>query len=275
MIPDDLDSLRILVVDDEPTICETLQLYFQHLGVHNTDAANDGKTALEYLSSQSYDYVFLDIMLPGMTGIDVLKTLQSWQKLINVIIMTGYPSMEIAIDAMHNGASDFLVKPFGFQDIKLTLNRIQRLHKLMKRNWELHQELEKKKEVEELNRQLEKRIKHQALLYGIIDSLSKISRSEDLYQFMVRKAAESCGASKACFLFYDSSNPSLLVLAQQGLEDVRPGTQATVIPDQAGGFALDSSFLHSYFGSGNGTGMSLDRGNEPVRHDRRPVQDPP
>jgi len=259
MISDELDSLRILVVDDEPTICETLQLYFQHLGVHNTDSAHDGKRALEYLGNQSYDYVFLDIMLPGMTGLEVLKTLQSWQKLVNVIIMTGYPSMEIAIDAMHNGASDFLVKPFGFQDIKLTLNRIQRLHSLMKKNWELHQELEKKKEVEELNRQLERRIKHQTLLYGIIDSISKINRSDDLYQFMVRKAAESCNASKACFLFYDSSNPTLLVLAQEGLDGLRPGTQARVLSDGNGGFALDTAFLHSHFGTSNGTGMPLDR----------------
>ncbi len=256
---DGLDSLRILVVDDEPTICETLQLYFQHLGVQNTDAAHDGKSALEYLSTQSYDYVFLDIMLPGITGLEVLKTLQQWQKLINVIIMTGYPSMEIAIDAMHSGASDFLIKPFGFQDIKLTLSRIQRLHSLMKRNWELQQELEKKKEVEELNRQLERRIKHQALLYGIIDSLSKINRSDDLYQFMVRKAVESCNASKACFLFYDPSSPSLLVLAQHGLNGLSAGTRADIIAEPDGDPTLDTGFLHSHFGSSNGRGISLDR----------------
>ncbi len=254
-----IDSLSILVVDDEPTICETLQLYFQHLGVENADAAHDGRTALEMLETRHYDYVFLDIMLPGMTGMDVLKTLQGWQRVVNVIIMTGYPSMEIAIEAMHHGASDFLVKPFGFQDIKLTLNRIQQLHSLMKRNWELHQELEKKKEVEELNRRLEKHIKLQALLYGIIDSLSKINRSEDLYQFLVQKAAESCSASKSCFLFYDDSSPILLVLAQEGLNGLEPGTQAGLVPDEQGRLTLDTGFLHRHFGSSNGKGVLLDQ----------------
>lgn len=256
---DEMESLSILVVDDEPTICETLQLYFQHLGVEDADSANDGRSALDKLERRHYDYVFLDIMLPGMTGMDVLKTLQGWQKLVNVIIMTGYPSMEIAIDAMHNGASDFLVKPFGFQDIKLTLNRIQRLHSLMKRNWELHQELEKKKEVEELNRQLEKRIKHQTLLYSIIDSLSKINRSEDLYQFLVQKAAESCGASKSCFLFYDDASPLLLVLAQQGMNGLSPGSQADLVSGEDGRHTLDSRFLHRHFGTSNGKGVALDR----------------
>ncbi len=255
----DITSLNILVVDDEPTICETLQLYFQHLGVEIADAAHDGRAALELLKERHYDYVFLDIMLPGMTGIDVLKTLQDWQKVLNVIIMTGYPSMEIAINAMHHGASDFLVKPFGFQDIKIVLERLQRLHRLMQRNWELHEELEKKKEVEELNLQLQKHIKRQALLYNIIDSLSKINRSEDLYQFLVQKAAESCGASKACFLFYDDSSSLLLVLAQQGIDSLGPGTRAGLTADGNGNLSLDTEFLYRHFGTSNGKGVPLDR----------------
>ncbi|MFO7784307.1 MAG: HD domain-containing phosphohydrolase [Thermodesulfobacteriota bacterium] len=256
---DELNSLKILVVDDEPNICETLQLYFQHLGVEYADTAENGRSALEYLETRTYDYVFLDIMLPDMTGLEVLKALQGLQKLVNVIIMTGYPSMEVAIDAMHNGASDFLVKPFGFQDIKLTLSRIQRLHTLMKRNWELHQELEKKKEVEALNQELEKRIKHQALLYGIIDSLSKINRSDDLYQFLVDKALESCDAAKACFLFYDESNPMFLVLAQRGMNGLRPGTPAVAVSGDDGRPGLDAAFLKPYFGTPNGRGVTLDR----------------
>jgi len=256
---DGLEELKILVVDDEPTICETLQLYFEHLGVHGADTAHDGQSALDLLETRSYDYVFLDIMLPGISGIDILKTLQGWQKLVNVIIMTGYPSMEITLDAMHNGASDFLVKPFGFQDIKIVLNRIQRLHGLMQKNWELHQELEKKKEVEELNRQLEKRIKHQALLYNIIDSLAKINRSEDLYQFLTHKAAESSTAEKSCFLFYDEPNSQLMVLAQQGLAGMEPGSLVELVSDDDGQYVLSAEFLHQHFGSSNGHRIALDR----------------
>ncbi|MFP3927523.1 MAG: response regulator [Desulfobacteraceae bacterium] len=142
---EEINDLRVLVVDDEEIICDTLKVYFRHLGVARADAVNDGRSALEVLEEQSYDYMFLDLMLPGMSGMEVLKGLQERQGLMNVIIMTGYPSMEVAVEAMHNGASDFLIKPFGFQDVKITLNRIQRVHHLMKKNWELEQELEKKR----------------------------------------------------------------------------------------------------------------------------------
>lgn len=262
---EELQSLKILIVDDEPTICETLQLYFEHLGVRYAETAHDGQSALGLLKKTEYDFVFLDIMLPGITGLDVLKTLREWQKVVNVIIMTGYPSMEIAIDAMHSGASDFLVKPFGFQDIKITLNRIQQIRKLMKKNWELHQELEKKKEVEELNRQLEKRIKQQTLLYRIIDSLSKINRSDDIYQFLIQQAADSCNASKACFLYYDEENANLMVLAQLGLPGLQAGTQAEVITHEDGRLLLDPRFLHANFGSSNGNEMALDKIS--IQHD--------
>jgi response regulator RpfG family c-di-GMP phosphodiesterase len=213
------DSLRILIVDDEPTICETLRLYLEHLGIQSVHTANDGRSAVELLGKQDYDFVFLDMMLPEMNGMEVLQRLQSYQKLTSVILMTGYPSMEIAIDAMHNGASDFLIKPFRFQDIKITLNRIQQVRHLMEKNWQLHKELEAKKEVEELNRQLEKRIRYQGLLYHIVDSISKISQSDDLYQFIVNKAAESCNASKACFLMIDPENGCLIALAQKGFSE--------------------------------------------------------
>jgi len=256
---EDLQSLRIMIVDDEPTICDTLQLYFEHLGVLHTDTANDGGSALDLLGENDYDFVFLDIMLPGISGLDVLKTLREWQKVVNVILMTGYPSMEIAIDAMHSGASDFLVKPFGFQDIKITLSRIQRLRSLMKKNWELHQELAKKKEVEELNIQLEKRIKQQTLLYRIIDSLSKISRSDDIYKFIVQQAAASAGASRSCFLYYDEENSSMMVLAHLGLQGLQTGTQARVLKKPKGHPLLDPHFLHAHFGSSNGSEIPLDR----------------
>ncbi len=254
----EIGDLRILVVDDEETIRETLQMYFRHLGAARTDAVHDGPSALERLENSSYDYMFLDLMLPGMSGMDVLRELRERQIVINVIIMTGYPSMEVAVEAMHNGASDFLIKPFGFQDIKITLNRIQRVRHLMKRNWELQQELDKKREVEELNRRLQRYIKHQTLLYNIIDSLSKISRSEDLYQYMIQKAVESSGASKACFLFYDPSTDSLMALAQQGLPGIRPGTVTGLVRDESGRPVLDPAFLERHFHSENGRPVHLE-----------------
>lgn len=243
----DLQSLNVLIVDDEPIICETLQLYLEHLGIKKVQNAYNGIQALEKIGETSFDYVFMDLMMPKMGGIDVLKKVNDWNQLTTVILMTGYPTMDVVIDAMHNGASDFLVKPFRFEDVKLALERIQRVHSLMEKNWFLHQELEKKKEVEELNRQLERKIRLQTILYHIVDSLSKISRSENLYRYVITKAIESCNAKKACFLIYDQDNSHLLTLAQQGFDGMSLGTRAKFHIHPDGYPILESGFISNYF----------------------------
>lgn len=259
LISNDLESLRVLIVDDESIICETLQLYLQHLGIGQVHAANNGREALEFINQTHCDYVFLDLMMPEMNGIEVLKEISASQHLTAVILMTGYPTMDVVIDAMHNGASDFLVKPFRFEDVKLALEKIQRLHALMKKNWELNQELEKKKEVEELNYQLERRIRLQTILYHIVDSLSKINRSDNLYRYVITKAIESCNARKACFMIYDQENSHLLALAQQGLDALKPGTEAGCHWTPEGHAVLDGDFLGTYFSKPSEQSIPLDK----------------
>jgi len=167
--------------------------------------------------------------------------------------------METVIEAMHYGASDFLVKPFRFEDVKIALERIQALRRLKERNWLLNQELEKKKEVEELNYQLEKRIRLQTILYHIIDSLSKINRSDNLYYYVVRKAVESCNAERACFMIYDQSNSHLLALAQEGIDAMLPGMEAPYRNRKDGSKILEGKFLTSHFAAPDGTTLPLNR----------------
>lgn len=259
LISPDLESLKILVVDDEPNIRDTLQLFLQHLGVCNAQKASNGIMALEALKQDQFDYVFVDLMMPELSGMEVLKKIREHHQLTTVIIMTGYPSMDVVIDAMHNGASDFLVKPFKFQDVKLSLEKIQRLHHLMKKNWLLHQELEKKREVEALNIQLEKRIRLQTILYNIVDSLSEINRSENLYHSVVKKAVESCNAKRACFMIYDQGNSHLLSLAQHGLKGINPGHKADFSSNSEGERFIDENFIATYFGKSLENGLSLDK----------------
>jgi putative nucleotidyltransferase with HDIG domain len=254
-----LEHLQLLIVDDEPSVCETLQLYFQRLGIKKVQIAYSGPEAIDAVAEHPYDFMFVDLIMPEMNGMEVLKQIREHHLLTNVIVMTGYPSMEIVIDAIRNGASDFLVKPFRYHEVKLSLEKIQRLHFLMQKNWALKQELEKKKEVEELNKQLEKRIRHQTILYNIVDSLSKISQSEDLYKHVVKKAAESCNAEKACFMIYDAGGNSLLVLAQQGIKTIFPGIQTRLLRDGNGRSALGRDFISAHFDKPEGPSVSLER----------------
>ena len=140
-----LKSLNIMVVDDEPMVRETLDLFFKNLGIDSVISVDSGEKALREIKRKRYDYVFMDLMMSGLNGIETLERIQECHQLTNVIIMTGYPTMDTVINAMKNGASDFLVKPFRFQDIKIILERLQRFRLLLEKNWLLHQELDKKR----------------------------------------------------------------------------------------------------------------------------------
>lgn len=254
-----LMALKVLVADDEAIIRETLSSFLEHIGIRHIQTARDGICAVEQISQGSYDYVFLDIMMPGLTGLEVLKRISESQQLSSVIVMTGYPSMDTVIEAMHYGASDFLVKPFRFEDVKIGLERMQALRCLKEKNWLLRQELEKKREVEVLNYELEKRIRLQTVLYHIVDSLSKINRSENLYQYIVKKAADSCRARRACFMIYDQGNSHLLGIAQEGIEETPEGVQAPFRTDPEGRRILKEGFLSRCFGARPGVTLPLDR----------------
>jgi len=245
----DLSNAQVMVVDDEPMICETLKIFFNSMGIDNITTVECGEKALYEAENTRFDYIFMDLMMPGISGIETLKQIKEIHQYTNVIIMTGYPSMDTVISAMRTGASDFLIKPFRLQDIKIILERIHRFQILMEKNWLLHQELEGKKEVEKLNFELEKMIRHQARMYNIVDSLSRISKSEDLYKFIVRKSMDSCNAGKACFLIYEHGEPQLLVLSQHGLQDVYPGYRINIPSQSNERLFLDPDFLQTHFGS--------------------------
>jgi len=253
----DLRKLKVMIVDDEPMICETLKIFFHSMGINSIKTVESGEMALSEIERARYDYIFMDLMMPGINGIEVLKQIKGIHQYTNIIIMTGYPSMDTVINAMRNGASDFLIKPFRLQDIKIILERIHKFQILMEKNWLLHQELEGKKEVEKLNCELEKMIGHQSRMYDIVDSLSRISKSEDLYKFIINKSIDSCNAGKACFMLYRHEDPELIVLCQHGLQEVYPGYRVAINHSANENYFLDDNFIKMHFGKSKTEGLTF------------------
>ena len=128
--------MAVMIVDDDPMVGETMGMFFEHLNFKSITILDRGEKALEEMGREFFDYIFMDLMMPGIGGLETLKRIHENHQLTNVIIMTGYPTMETVIEAMRSGASDFLVNPFRLQDIKIILERISRLKTLMENNWE-------------------------------------------------------------------------------------------------------------------------------------------
>ena len=133
----------IHIIDDEPIIHEVLGELLTSEG-YDVESSSKGEEALDKHSSQSFELVLLDLLLPGISGIEVLKKLKKIDPNSVIIIITAYASIESAISAMKIGAYDYIQKPFKHDDLLLTVKRALEHRKLQEENLRLKDELQRK-----------------------------------------------------------------------------------------------------------------------------------
>ena len=114
--------MNILVVDDEPVIRVGLTRTLEG-NAFVVDTANNGHTAIEMLQQKEYDLIITDLKMPGMSGFEVLGAVKSLQPDVPVIMITGFATVETAVEAMKSGAVDYIVKPFTPDQILEKVNR--------------------------------------------------------------------------------------------------------------------------------------------------------
>lgn len=136
---------RILVVDNEEIITKSLSRLLQYYGYYVV-TANNGLECLQILSAQHFDLVILDIIMPGMSGIDVLQKIKEKHKDTEVIMITGYADKEKAISAFRLNAYDLIEKPYESEEI---LNTIAHCFKQMGLKKEIGEKSQELKESEE------------------------------------------------------------------------------------------------------------------------------
>jgi diguanylate cyclase (GGDEF)-like protein len=127
-----LDKARILVVDDDPLILELLDISIQSFGFDCMTAGN-GREAIEILEKQSFAIVITDMMMPEVTGMELLAHIKKYYPQISVVIVTGYTEIFSYVDVVKAGASDFILKPFNADELEAKINRILREKKMVDR----------------------------------------------------------------------------------------------------------------------------------------------
>jgi DNA-binding NtrC family response regulator len=133
----------ILVVDDDPYIQEALGDRLESLG-YRVARASDGKQALELIDHQDPQMVFLDIEMPGMKGLDVLREIRAREKDFPVVMITAYGSVDLAVEAMKEGAYDFVPKPFKANHIALVVEKAMERQRLRREKEVLSEEVDKR-----------------------------------------------------------------------------------------------------------------------------------
>jgi DNA-binding NtrC family response regulator len=108
---------RILVVDDDEVSCRLFAEVLESDG-HEVHQARSGEEALDSLRKETYDLLLVDVRMPGITGLDVTRTMRQEQPLLPVIVMTAFGSIETAVEAIHEGAYDYVSKPMNLDELK-------------------------------------------------------------------------------------------------------------------------------------------------------------
>ena len=113
---------RLLIVDDEEQFVEALS---ERLSMRDYDVttALNGEDAIEKITNFNFDVVILDVRLPGIDGTEVLRKIKSLKPLIEVIMLTGHGTVEMAIEGMKLGAFDFLMKPCETEDLTVKIEK--------------------------------------------------------------------------------------------------------------------------------------------------------
>jgi len=124
---------RILIIEDEDTLRESLSRVFTREG-YQVVSVNSAEPALELFEEGSFDLILTDIILPGITGIELLKRVKEAAPDQIVIIMTAYASLETAVETLRSGAYDYIVKPIIHEEIKQIVKNALKVRALQKEN---------------------------------------------------------------------------------------------------------------------------------------------
>lgn len=138
--------IKILIADDEKNIRELLREGLAAVSTHVAAEVENGELALEQLRNQEYDILLLDLSMPGMTGIEVLKSLREMDISVEVIVLTAHATVQTAVEAMRLGAYDYLMKPFKIAELTPVIEKAYEKKRLRSENALLKAHIRKQSE---------------------------------------------------------------------------------------------------------------------------------
>lgn len=212
-------SLSILVVDDDPLVLECFEDYLRSSTDHAVITARDGMQALAACRSRRVDFCFTDLKMPKMDGIEFIRKIQQVDRTIPVVVMTGHPSSQSAIETLKNGVVDFLVKPFKIEGIGLTIQKALEKRDLFVENLLLKQEAASNQRLASVNRELCEKVNDVSVLNRILQKVDWLGSSAALFDKIVRLSGEVTGSDESFFHIFDLSEGIPVLLARFSRDD--------------------------------------------------------
>lgn len=136
------DTGRILIVDDDPEMLRMLKKVMERKSDFKIDTAKSGFEAAEIMDNCCYEVVITDIKMPDIDGIELLEIIKKKDKSLSIIMMTGFGTVDLAVEAVKKGAYDFFEKPFDNERIVLSVKRAFEHTRLLRENFDLNRKIE-------------------------------------------------------------------------------------------------------------------------------------
>ncbi|RZB35853.1 MAG: hypothetical protein SRB2_02651 [Desulfobacteraceae bacterium Eth-SRB2] len=223
------EHLKILVVDDEECIRDIFKNYLTATTNYTVLTANDGLEALDIIKSEEIDCCFTDLSMPNLNGLELAQRINQHDNTIPVVVMTGYPSMDNAIETLKNGVADFLTKPFRMNQILPTINRVMTSRSHFVENILLKEEAEKSRKLIKINQELQEKLKEVGTINLIFQNLDQATTSQDLFKILVNLSGKITPCDEAHFCFFTQGMKDYEIIASFFRDQNKKKSDAIVI----------------------------------------------
>ncbi len=220
-------QIKILVVDDEPRICQLIEELLKHEGFL-VDVCFSSIKALEILKKDTYQILITDLKMPGIDGLGLIRKAKEYNPVIRTIMVTGYTTVDTAVQSLRHGVDDFITKPFNVFELKDTVKQVLHTHQVSQENVKLLKDLKINKpessgnvfiageQLAEANKKLVQSIKELDAISEISNNTASILDIDELLGFCLAEINRRLNVGHSSVMLVDEKRKELLVKACRG-----------------------------------------------------------
>ncbi len=211
------ENINIMLVDDDDTVRRAISEILSRKG-WNVCEFKDAGTALSALKKERFDLLLSDIKMPGIGGMEFLRLSKELAPELPVVMITGYPSLDLAVEAMKVGACDFLAKPFKKEEIELAVRKAVMGSALTKDGGTKPVGMEARRH-EIARHRLEDKIKELSIMHTINEMLDEVNEKEEIFRKTMALAQIISDTEKVFVMVVEENNKNLVIHAASGYDE--------------------------------------------------------